>query len=642
MNPMDINQSIWDSLPDDEKRACSLLSVPVWFDAEIGTTLLSEFASKKPSPLYKVTQNHTAVFRYEARGWRFSDSFRGFLLCKFKEIYGQKVQTIHAFLSAYFQKDSKKSRSFFYKRERVYLYYYHRIQQSPEEGLREFFIRYRNQDKSCLKTVLKSLIRVCKIPPVKVLGSPYYKYLMLKLAVQYRKNSEVSLEKILGDLKKLSLEVDGEEDAILLKDICLLMRELIDSESGKSGMTHPELKEVSRCNLRTLRPVSGDVKKEVLYEGFEQGPIRPPSEAGSLLIRITRNCPWNRCTFCPVYKNRSFSLRPVSHVLKDIDAVSRHAEAVRKLMTRSEGITRDDIEGLSERVDPEGRMAFNAALNWVLGGMSSIFLQDANTLIIKPDDLVTILDHIRGRFPWVKRITSYAHSHTIALIDDKDLSRIAAAGLNRVHIGMESGSDKVLALVRKGADKATHIKAGLKVKHAGMELSEYVIPGLGGVGLSQEHALETADALNQINADFIRLRTLAIPNHVEVFDDFSSGKFEKCNDRRIAEEILLFIDALDGISSTLNSDHILNLFEDVEGTLPEDKGKMMWVLRRFLSMPPEEQVLYQVGRRVGLFARLDHMNDPGRRSQAMNTCSRLGVTPENVDGMVDEIMKRFI
>ena len=388
--------------------------------------------------------------------------------------------------------------------------------------------------------------------------------------------------------------------------------------------------------------MTGKEKKEAPYEGFEQGPIRPPSEAASLLIRITRNCPWNRCTFCPVYKRRTFSLRPVSHVLKDIDTVGRHAEALRKLVKRSEGITRDAIEDLSERVPPEERMAFNAALNWVPGGMSSIFLQDANSLIIKPADMITILRHMKDRFPWVERITSYARSHTIARIEGDDLAAIREAGLGRIHIGMESGSDKVLALVDKGVDKATHIEAGLKVKKAGMELSEYVMPGLGGVALSREHALETADALNRIDADFIRLRTLAIPGDVQLFKDMSEGTFEKCNDRMMAEEILLFIESLEGVTGTLKSDHVLNLFEDVEGTFPQDKERMTGILRRFLGLPPEEQMLYQVGRRVGLFARLNHMSDVGRRSQAVNTCARLGVTPENVDGMVDEMMKRFI
>jgi radical SAM superfamily enzyme YgiQ (UPF0313 family) len=378
------------------------------------------------------------------------------------------------------------------------------------------------------------------------------------------------------------------------------------------------------------------------YDGFEQGPIRPPSEAASLLIRVTRNCPWNRCTFCPVYKGQTFSLRPVDHVLKDIDTIHRYVTFIRERSGESGKITRDDIAALSTQAGLDERIALNAALHWAANGMRLIFLQDANSLIIKPEQLLTILGHLKDCFPWVERITSYARSQTIARISDTNLSLMAATGLNRIHIGMESGSDRVLAMVRKGVNKATHIQAGLKVKKARMELSEYVMPGLGGRALSREHALETADALNQINPDFIRLRTLAIPNHIELFQDLRQGNFEKQNDREITQEILLFLESLDGITSTLKSDHILNLFEDIKGKFPHDKQKMTNVARRFLAMPPEEQVLYQVGRRIGIFSRLGDLDDPGRRAQAEETCTRLGVTTDNVDSVVDEMMKRFI
>jgi hypothetical protein len=378
------------------------------------------------------------------------------------------------------------------------------------------------------------------------------------------------------------------------------------------------------------------------YGGFEQGPIRPPSEAASLLIRVTRNCPWNRCSFCPVYKGQTFSLRPVDHVLKDIDTIHRYAQSIRELRGQSGKISRNDIAALSNQKGPGERAALNAALHWAANGMRSIFLQDANSLIIKPERLLTILGHLKDCFPWVGRITSYARSHTIARISDTDLRLIAAAGLNRIHIGMESGSDRVLAMVGKGVDKATHIQAGLKVKKAGIELSEYIMPGLGGRALSREHALETADALNRINPDFIRLRTLAIPNHILLFQDVSRGNFAKQNDREITREILLLLESLDGITSTLKSDHILNLFEDIEGVFPQDKQKMTGVAERFLAMSPTEQVLYQVGRRVGLFSRLSDLQDPARRAQAEATCTRLGITIDNVDSIVDEMMKRFI
>ncbi len=383
-------------------------------------------------------------------------------------------------------------------------------------------------------------------------------------------------------------------------------------------------------------------KQSPEYKGFEQGPIRPPSEAGSLLIRITRNCPWNRCTFCPVYKGADFSLRPLEHVLEDINTVHGYVHKIRKSAAVSGRISSSDINTLLEEEERGDRTALNAAMQWAVNGMQSIFLQDANSLIIKPERLITILSHLKGCFPWVGRVTSYGRSHTIARISDENLSLIAAAGLNRIHIGMESGSDLVLTNIKKGVDKKTQIKAGLKVKKAGMELSEYVMPGLGGVSLSREHAIETADALNQINPDFIRLRTLAIPNHVELSREYERGTFKKLSGLETARELLTFVEHLDGITSTLKSDHILNLFEDLEGKFPEDKGKMIAVVSGFLTMQPAEQVVYQVGRRMGLFRGLGDMDDSGRRGQVEEICNRNGITAQNVDAVIDEMMKRFI
>ncbi|OGR16427.1 MAG: coproporphyrinogen III oxidase [Desulfobacterales bacterium GWB2_56_26] len=378
------------------------------------------------------------------------------------------------------------------------------------------------------------------------------------------------------------------------------------------------------------------------YNGFEQGPIRPPSEAGSLLIRITRNCPWNRCTFCPVYKGRDFSLRPVAHVLEDIDRVHRYAVAIRECAATSGRIYPHDIERFRAMDGPGDRAALNAALHWAQSGMRSIFLQDANSLIVKPVRLLAILRHLQGCFPWIERITSYARSHTIARIDDENLRLMREAGLSRIHIGMESGSDRVLARVHKGVDKKTHIEAGLKVKRAGMELSEYVMPGLGGRDLSEEHARESADALNRIDPDFIRLRSLAVPDHIELYQDLQRGDFVKLTDLETARELLLFLETLDGIASTVKSDHILNLFEDVEGTYPQDKEKMVGVVRRFLEMAPEDRMIYQVGRRMGLFRGLSDLDDSDKRRHAEAACRRAGITPENVDAAADEMMKRFI
>ncbi len=378
------------------------------------------------------------------------------------------------------------------------------------------------------------------------------------------------------------------------------------------------------------------------YRGFEQGPIRPPSEAYSLLIRVTRNCPWNQCTFCPVYKGDRFSLRPVAHVIKDIDSVHAHVKVLQNLSDADGRISRIDLDAHMATLKEEERTVFHAALNWFSAGMQSIFLQDANSLIVPPEDLVTLLKHIKSCFPWVLRITSYARSHTVARISDQNMKAIADAGLNRVHIGMESGSDVVLKMVKKGGTKEMHIRGGLKVKAAGMELSEYVMPGLGGRQYSKIHATETADALNQINPDFIRLRSLAIPNSVPLFEDFIAGRFEKLTDIETAEEIRLFLERLDGITSTIKSDHILNLFEEVEGRLPEDKPAMIAVIQTFLDSSDHDRMLYQVGRRLGLLHRLDDLESVRVREQIESLCDRYGITPEKADEFINEMMKRFI
>jgi hypothetical protein len=387
----------------------------------------------------------------------------------------------------------------------------------------------------------------------------------------------------------------------------------------------------------------GKGRDKTAYQGFEQGPIRPPSEAYSLLIRVTRNCPWNRCSFCPVYKTAKFSFRPVEHVKKDIDLVHKHVEALRLMADESGRIPPAETRKLIQNTEPGEAAAFNAAFNWLFaGGMRSVFLQDADSLVMKPGDLVEILLHLRERFPSVKRITSYSRAHTIARKKDGDLKAIRDAGLNRIHVGLESGSDQVLAMVKKGVTKEIQISAGLKVKQAGMELSEYVMPGLGGRELSRIHALETADALNQIDPDFIRLRTLAIPPHAPLFEEYRAGRFEKCTDSMVAEELLLFIEKLDGITSVVKSDHILNLFIDLHGRLPKDKERMLRLLRTYLAMEPSDQLLYQVGRRLGVFTRIRDMEDGPKRAEVEEACRVLKVTPHNVDEITDQMMIRYI
>lgn len=378
------------------------------------------------------------------------------------------------------------------------------------------------------------------------------------------------------------------------------------------------------------------------YRGYELGPIRPPSEAVSLLLRVTRSCPWNRCTFCDLYRGETFSIRPVAHLRRDIDQVKAWVDQVRDLEELPRGRRQQRLAALQDGLSPPEQLAFHTALNWLRNGMRAVFLQDANSLVMPPADLAAILEYLRQVFPQVERITSYARSHSVARLSEADLAGLAAAGLNRIHIGMESGSDQVLARVRKGVDQATHIAAGRKVKAAGIELSEYVMPGLGGREHSEEHARETALALNHIDPDFIRIRTLAIPGRIDLCAEVRAGTFTPLNDQETAAELLVFLESLEGIGSMVKSDHILNLLQEVEGRLPDDRESMLAPLRAFLAMPVEQQLLYQVGRRSGIFSQLADLQDPMLRWHAEKAVAAQRVTPDNVERWIAEMLQRYI
>jgi histone acetyltransferase (RNA polymerase elongator complex component) len=333
---------------------------------------------------------------------------------------------------------------------------------------------------------------------------------------------------------------------------------------------------------------------------FEQGPIRPPSEAQSLLLRFTRNCPWNKCKFCPVYKRRSFSRRSLAEIKQDIDTAALMSQQIKELSRElGQGGQVNDQVVQAVFSNPGLNDSFRNVAAWLYYGTGNVFLQDANNLVMEPAALVEALAHLRQKLPEVKRITSYARSSTAAQRSLEELTMIRQAGLDRIHIGLETGYDPLLKFMNKGVTAAKQIEGGRKVKAAGMELSEYVMPGLGGKKWWQEHAQATAAVLNQIDPDFIRLRTLRVPERIELYQDLQAGAFEKPSDDETVAEIRLFVASLQGIHSYLASDHIMNLIETVEGRLPQDQERMLAALDGYLALPERQRQIYRLCRRMG-------------------------------------------
>lgn len=347
---------------------------------------------------------------------------------------------------------------------------------------------------------------------------------------------------------------------------------------------------------------------------YEQGPIRPPSEAGSLLLRFTRNCPWNKCLFCPVYKGQEFSRRPLEEICQDIDAVCRIIEDLHQL-SWSLGLAGQLSQRVMNQVltSPAYSGHYRNVAMWTYSGTGQVFIQDANSLILPTQFLVEALHTLRRKIPGVQRVTSYARSSTLARKSLDELKRIHEAGLDRIHVGLESGSDRVLTLMKKGCTAEQHITAGRRVVDAGMTLSEYIMPGLGGKEWSQDHALETARVLNAIDPHFIRLRSLRIPPRTPLFQLQNEGRFTPLSDDDTAREIRLLLQSLDGIGSTVTSDHIMNLLPEVEGTLPHDQEFMLAVIDNYLGMSPEDRLLYRLGRRGGAIQGLADLENPDLR-----------------------------
>ncbi len=274
---------------------------------------------------------------------------------------------------------------------------------------------------------------------------------------------------------------------------------------------------------------------------YDFPPYRPPSEAYSCLIRFTRGCPWNKCKFCMMYKKIKFEIRPVDEILRDIH---------------------------------------NAPL--IFGkDIQTVFIGDSDSLLMKVDDLELLLNEIRNVFPDLKRITSYARIRTLKAKGYERLLRLRKAGLTRVHIGLESGSDKVLKLINKGPKAKHFIETAPLIRDAGIEFCFYVLLGIGGREYTYEHAIETARVINEAKPDFVRFRTVIPLPGSGIQKMIDEGKFTYLTDAEIILEQYRIIENIT-VDTYIANDHISNLVS-IEGRLSENKEYFLNVLKEALS-----------------------------------------------------------
>ena len=265
---------------------------------------------------------------------------------------------------------------------------------------------------------------------------------------------------------------------------------------------------------------------------------RPPSEAYSLIVQVTYGCSHNTCAFCGMYKEKRFALRPLAEVLEDFHLARQYYRNV-------------------------GR----------------IFLADGDALIRKVSDLVTILDTIRELFPECERVSSYASPTSLQIRTDEELQLLRDKGLPLLYMGLESGCDDVLKLMRKGHTSAEIVECGQKVKRNGIGLSVTAITGLGGPELMEAHAVDTAKALNAMNPEYIGILTLVVEDGTPLQDWVQEGKFHLLTPAQVLQETKLMVESFDSPGSVFRMNHASN-YLSLKGTLNEDKEAMLAQIRR--------------------------------------------------------------
>lgn len=331
---------------------------------------------------------------------------------------------------------------------------------------------------------------------------------------------------------------------------------------------------------------------------MDMGPMGPIGEGGSLMLRINRHCLWNKCLFCPVYKGTRFSPRTAEEITSDIDAASRvwglldetswsmglngsvTDEVVREVVG-----SRPDIYGTEvENPTPNQVAALQTLHNvsgWVSHGGHRVFLQDADALAMSPEELSKALACLKQRFPTLEAVSTYARSRTCAKRSQQDLAGLAAFGLTDCLVGMESGSDAVLAFMHKGVTASGHIDALTKLRKAGIRAAAFVMPGLGGRNRGMaDHMERTVEVVNAGRPHEVRVRSLAVIEGSPLHALMDGGGFMPPTEDQMIDEIYELIKGIeyDCVFETLQMTNTLFTFR---GALERHRQGLLDVIGRF-------------------------------------------------------------
>lgn len=332
-------------------------------------------------------------------------------------------------------------------------------------------------------------------------------------------------------------------------------------------------------------------------------------------------------------------MRSLEAIKKDIDAVVYYRD---KIFQRFNGGFDMDKIMLDYSLLPteEEKNCYAMVFNWIQSDkMETVFLQDANSIAIRKDIFCEILRYLRSSLPSLKTVACYGRADTLIRLSTEDFKEIKAAGLTMLHSGFESGCDDVLKLLNKGTTRQQQIESGKRIKEAGIDFNVFYMPGSGGRALSQRNAVETADVINQIDPEFIRIRTFVVKPGAPMWNIAMSDEFDECGDIEKLIELKTMIEHLDGIKSYLISDHIINLLPMLEGYIHKDKDSMLSYINKFLELPKYKQREFQLARRMCY--NVDYTNMSYMNENDMRVIRNVIKNVENDDEW-EEVLRRYL
>ncbi len=311
-------------------------------------------------------------------------------------------------------------------------------------------------------------------------------------------------------------------------------------------------------------------------QGFQIAHLRPPTENFSLAINTHFYCPWGKCAFCPnvlFHEERQFRRRTLEEIKADINT----AAILNEMLLESGSINQKTVISLIHEYPEVQDCILHLAYWHLYTKATTAFLGGTNPLLYNSAFLTALLTHLKKTFPSIQRITSYGRT--------KSASRLSSTYFKELHEGVSSEE---------------HLMGGQRIKDGSISLSIYVMPGLGGKKWSQEHALDTAKLINQLEPDFVRLRTLEIFPITPLYSKWKAGEFTELSEEEIIQEERLLIENID-CSTTITSDSASALLTDIWGTLPPDKEKILRTIDNYLTLSPHEKLEFSLQQRLDAY-----------------------------------------